>query len=93
MDWIHEHEAAGLATMAAPEPPLHRDSDMLVLSRTASEEIIIGSGSEQIRVVVVSTSGGKVRLGFDAPKDCPIVRSELIQRRGGEFPNQGKPAA
>jgi carbon storage regulator CsrA len=47
---------------------------MLVLSRKVNEEIIIAGN---IRVTVVSIRGNQVRLGFTAPKDVSIQRSEL----------------
>ncbi len=47
---------------------------MWVLSRKPSEPILIG---EQITVTVVRISGGKVRLGIDAPKDVPIERPDM----------------
>jgi carbon storage regulator len=47
---------------------------MLVLSRKVNEEIIIDGN---IRVTVVSIRGNQVRLGFTAPKDVAIQRSEL----------------
>lgn len=48
---------------------------MLVLSRKAGEAIYIG---DNIKVVVTEISGGKVRLGFEAPKDIQIAREELL---------------
>ena len=47
---------------------------MLVLSRKKGESIII---NDNIVVTVVDIRGDKVRLGFDAPKDVPIHRSEV----------------
>ena len=47
---------------------------MLVLSRKKGESIII---NDNIVVTVVDIRGDKVRLGFDAPKDVPIFRSEV----------------
>jgi carbon storage regulator len=47
---------------------------MLVLSRKIGEEIIIG---DNIRVTVVAIRGNQVRLGFSAPDDVHIHRSEL----------------
>jgi carbon storage regulator len=47
---------------------------MLVLSRKVGEQIIIG---EDIRVAVVSISGDRVRLGFIAPADIRVLRTEL----------------
>lgn len=48
---------------------------MLVLSRKKEEEIRIG---DEITIKVLSIKGGIVRLGLDAPKDVPIIRSELL---------------
>ena len=47
---------------------------MLVLSRKIGEQIIIG---DNIRVMVVAVRGNQVRLGFSAPGDVTIHRSEL----------------
>tara|TARA_R110002072_G_scaffold284587_1_gene449007 strand:+ start:20249 stop:20467 length:219 start_codon:yes stop_codon:yes gene_type:complete len=48
---------------------------MLVLSRKTEEAIQIG---DEITVKVLSVKGGVVRLGFEAPKDVSIFRSELL---------------
>lgn len=48
---------------------------MLILSRYIGETFIVGDG---IAVTVVATRGGQVRLAVDAPRDVPILRSELI---------------
>jgi len=51
---------------------------MLVLSRKLNESIIIGAGTPyETEVMVVEVSGGKVRLGFDAPPDVRIYRKEI----------------
>lgn len=50
---------------------------MLVLSRKTGESIQIGS---DIRVIVVSVSNGRVKLGFEAPDDVRILRSEVKDR-------------
>jgi carbon storage regulator len=47
---------------------------MLVLSRKVGERVRIG---EDIVVTIVDIRGDKVRLGFEAPDDIPIVRTEL----------------
>ena len=47
---------------------------MLVLSRKAGEEIIIG---DNIKLVVNRISGNRVTIGIQAPKDVHIVRGEL----------------
>jgi len=48
---------------------------MLVLSRKKSEAIVI---NENIVVTIVEVRGDNVRLGIDAPKDVPVLRSELL---------------
>jgi carbon storage regulator len=48
---------------------------MLVLSRARNEEIAIG---RTIRVKVLKTGYGRVRLAISAPKDVRIVRAELL---------------
>ena len=51
---------------------------MLVLSRMRDEEIVIGTGDRQVRVMVVEVRrNGKVRLGIEAPKDMPVHRREV----------------
>ena len=47
---------------------------MLVLSRKVSEKIIIDG---HITLTVVELSGNRVRLGIAAPREVPILRSEL----------------
>ena len=47
---------------------------MLVLSRKNGEEILIGS---DVCITVVEVRRGRVRLGIVAPKEIPIVRTEL----------------
>ena len=49
---------------------------MLVLSRRAGEEIVVGN---ETRVVVLEVRGGRVRLGFIAPDDLPIHRKEVLE--------------
>ena len=48
---------------------------MLVLTRKVGELVVIGGN---IRVTVLSTARGKVRIGIDAPRDVNIVRPELL---------------
>jgi carbon storage regulator len=47
---------------------------MLVLSRKHGESVVIGGG---ITVTVLKMKGNVVQLGFDAPKEVSIRRSEL----------------
>ena len=48
-------------------------SVMLVLTRSTSEMIKIG---ENVTVMVIRTSHGKVTLGIDAPRDVSVMRVE-----------------
>ncbi len=47
---------------------------MLVLSRKAGEELIIG---DSIRITVNKISGNRVTLGIVAPGDVRVLRGEL----------------
>jgi carbon storage regulator len=47
---------------------------MLVLSRKAGEEIMIG---DNIRLVITRISGNRVTVGIAAPKMVQITRREL----------------
>lgn len=52
---------------------------MLVLSRRTGEQvtILLGDG-RTITVTVTRIGDGKTRLGFDAPRDVTILRSEML---------------
>ncbi len=50
---------------------------MLVLSRKVGESILI---SESIRVTVVQSANGRIRLGIDAPPEATVLREELLER-------------
>jgi carbon storage regulator len=52
---------------------------MLVLSRRPGEAVIIASN---IRITVLAIRGNHVRLGFSAPDDETIIRSELALQPG-----------
>jgi len=47
---------------------------MLVLSRKLGETLMIGG---EITVRVIEVKGNTVRLGIDAPRQVPVLRSEL----------------
>ena len=47
---------------------------MLILQRKEGESLFIG---DSIEVSVLSVESGRVRLAIEAPKDVPILRSEL----------------
>lgn len=48
---------------------------MLVLARKYGERILIG---DDIVVTAVEVRSGVVRIGIDAAKEMPIVRTELL---------------
>lgn len=50
---------------------------MLVLTRRRGEAVTIGP---DIRVVVLGTKGGQVRLGIEAPKTVEVHRDEVQAR-------------
>ncbi|MBJ67433.1 MAG: carbon storage regulator [Gemmatimonadetes bacterium] len=50
---------------------------MLVLTRKASESIVIGS---DIRVTILELQGRQVRLGIEAPSDVSVHRGEVYER-------------
>ena len=47
---------------------------MLILSRKEEESVVIG---DNIIIKVISIDKGNVKLGFDAPPQTLILRSEL----------------
>ena len=50
---------------------------MLVLTRKPGEGILIG---EDIRLTVIETKSGAIRIGIEAPKDKKIYRQEVYER-------------
>ena len=50
---------------------------MLVLARKLGEGIVIG---DDVTVTVLEVSGGRVKLGFNAPAEVPIRREEVPPR-------------
>lgn len=58
---------------------------MLVLSRKATERILLG---DSIVVTVVRVSGDKVRLGIEAPRDMVVLREELQHENAAESPKE-----
>jgi len=51
---------------------------VLVLSRKKNEAVKIPFAGVLIEIVVVEIRGDKVRLGFQAPREIPILRDELL---------------
>ena len=56
---------------------------MLVLTRTVGTSVVIG---DDITVTVLRIDGHQVRLGFEAPREVPLYRRELLDapRRNDE---------
>ena len=50
---------------------------MLVLTRKMGEAIVIDGG---LKVTVLEVRGNSARLGIEAPKEVPVMRSELLDR-------------
>lgn len=50
---------------------------MLVLTRKIGEGIVIG---DDVKITIVETKGGSVRIGIDAPRDKKIYRQEVFDR-------------
>lgn len=53
---------------------------MLVLGRKPGEYVIIG---KNIKVKVVKSSNGDLRLAIEAPKEVSIIRGEVYEARQG----------
>lgn len=54
---------------------------MLILSRRLGEKVVIGP---DIIVEVVSIKGSQVKLGFAGPKEVPVYRQEVFDRKQKE---------
>jgi len=60
---------------------------MLVLTRRRKESFWIG---EDIKITILSTDGGKVRVGIDAPQELVVHREEVMQRIWREQADQAR---
>lgn len=60
---------------------------MLVLTRKLGEQIKIGDG---ITVTVLSVGKTRVKLGFAAPPETPVVRKELADSRPCEHSTEAR---
>lgn len=58
---------------------------MLILSRRNGESFVIG---ENIKITVLSQRSNQVRIGIDAPRELPVFREEVLERRKNQ---QSKP--
>lgn len=50
---------------------------MLVLTRKQGQSVRIGS---DVRVTIVASTGGQVRIAIDAPTEIGIFREEIFER-------------
>lgn len=48
---------------------------MLVITRQTGDSLLIG---EDIKITVLEVSGDRVKIGIDAPRSIPILRSEVL---------------
>lgn len=49
---------------------------VLVLTRKPGESIVIG---DEITITIIEASGGRVRLGIEAPREVGVHRAEIYQ--------------
>jgi carbon storage regulator len=56
---------------------------MLVLSRKKNQSLLIKGKDGDIRIVLIESDKGKVRLGIEAPKGYSIIREELVSEIEG----------
>lgn len=71
---------------------------MLILQRREQQALLIG---DDVRIVVLKTDGGGVRLGIEAPAEVTILREEIVDevraenllasRRSGDIEIPGRP--
>ncbi len=58
--------------------PNKRSFEMLVLSRKSGQSFVIGTAK-----ITVWTKGHTVKVGIEADRSIPVVRTELKQRKEG----------
>jgi carbon storage regulator len=49
---------------------------MLVLGRKAGQSIQVGG---VVKITITELNGGQVKIGFEAPDEIKIVRTELLK--------------
>jgi carbon storage regulator len=59
-------------------PANPRGPNMLILIRRAGEAVRIG---DDIELTVMAVSGSQVRIGINAPRDIPVDRKEIAERK------------
>ncbi len=50
---------------------------MLILTRKIDEEIVLNS---DIRIKILASNDGQVKIGIDAPQNVKILRAELFDK-------------
>lgn len=60
---------------------------MLILTRRTGETVSIGP---DITVTVVGVRGNQIRLAVKAPRDIPVDRSEIAERKAAGLPPPGR---
>lgn len=63
---------------------------MLILTRRIGERLTIG---DDITIKVLGVKGSTVRLGIDAPREVPVDREEIAERKRAESATAAAPAA
>lgn len=48
---------------------------MLVITRQPGDSLLIG---EDIKITVLEVSGDRIKIGIDAPRRIPVVRTEVL---------------
>ena len=51
---------------------------MLILTRRTGETLHIG---DDVEVTVMAVNGSQVRIGIKAPRDVPVDREEIAERK------------
>lgn len=54
---------------------------MLILTRRVGETLMIG---DNVTVTVLGIKGSSVRLGIEAPREVPVDREEIAERKRAE---------
>ena len=65
---------------------------MLILTRRLGDSVLLKYPGGEITVTYLSLqgpTGTEIRMGFDAPKDVNIVRSEILDRYPGSNKGEG----
>ncbi len=60
---------------------------MLVLGRKPGEYVVI---NDNIKVKVIKSEDGQLRLAIDAPREIPITRGELYEKQQAKLETEVK---